>query len=29
MDGRIIASGGMEIAESLEAGGYDSFRQAG
>lgn len=29
MDGRIIASGGMEIAEALEAGGYEAFRKAG
>jgi Fe-S cluster assembly ATP-binding protein len=26
IDGRIVASGGMEIAERLEASGYDSFR---
>jgi Fe-S cluster assembly ATP-binding protein len=26
VDGRIVASGGMEIAERLEAEGYDSFR---
>jgi Fe-S cluster assembly ATP-binding protein len=28
VDGRIVASGGMEIAERLEAEGYESFRQA-
>jgi Fe-S cluster assembly ATP-binding protein len=28
IDGRIVASGGMEIAERLEAEGYESFRQA-
>jgi len=27
VDGRIVASGGMEIAERLEAEGYESFRQ--
>ncbi len=26
VDGRIVASGGMEIAEKLEASGYESFR---
>ena len=26
MDGRIVASGGMEIAETLERDGYESFR---
>ncbi len=26
IDGRIVASGGMEIAEQLEADGYDAFR---
>jgi Fe-S cluster assembly ATP-binding protein len=26
IDGRIVASGGMEIAETLEASGYESFR---
>ncbi|WP_436795169.1 Fe-S cluster assembly ATPase SufC [Actinospongicola halichondriae] len=26
VDGRIVASGGMELAEKLEADGYDSFR---
>jgi len=26
VDGRIVASGGMEIAERLEADGYESFR---
>jgi Fe-S cluster assembly ATP-binding protein len=26
IDGRIVASGGMEFAERLEASGYDSFR---
>jgi Fe-S cluster assembly ATP-binding protein len=29
MDGRIIESGGMELAERLEREGYDAFRQAG
>jgi Fe-S cluster assembly ATP-binding protein len=28
VDGRIVASGGMEIAAKLEADGYDSFRPA-
>jgi Fe-S cluster assembly ATP-binding protein len=28
VDGRIVASGGMEIAAQLEAGGYESFRVA-
>ena len=28
MDGRIVASGGMEIAELLERDGYESFRPA-
>ncbi|HEX4903289.1 MAG TPA: Fe-S cluster assembly ATPase SufC [Acidimicrobiales bacterium] len=28
VDGRIVASGGMEIAERLEAEGYESFRTA-
>jgi Fe-S cluster assembly ATP-binding protein len=28
VDGRIVASGGMEIAAKLEAGGYESFRTA-
>jgi Fe-S cluster assembly ATP-binding protein len=28
MDGRIISSGGMELAERLEREGYDSFRSA-
>jgi Fe-S cluster assembly ATP-binding protein len=28
MDGRIVASGGMELAERLEREGYDSFRSA-
>ena len=28
VDGRIVASGGMEIAERLEAEGYESFRAA-
>ena len=26
VDGRIVASGGMEIAEKLEVSGYESFR---
>ena len=26
MDGRIVASGGMEIAETLERDGYEAFR---
>ena len=26
IDGRIVASGGMELAEKLEADGYESFR---
>ena len=26
VDGRIVASGGMELAEQLEAEGYESFR---
>ncbi len=29
VDGRIVASGGMEIAETLEREGYDSFRAVG
>ncbi len=29
MDGRIVASGGMEIVELLERDGYESFRSAG
>jgi len=29
MEGRIVASGGMEIAELLERDGYESFRPAG
>ena len=29
IDGRIVASGGMEIAERLEHDGYESFRPAG
>ncbi len=29
IDGRIVASGGMEIAERLERDGYESFRPAG
>ena len=29
MDGRIVASGGMEIAETLERDGYESFRGVG
>ena len=29
MDGRIVASGGMEIVELLERDGYESFRAAG
>ncbi|HRE00056.1 MAG TPA: Fe-S cluster assembly ATPase SufC [Ilumatobacteraceae bacterium] len=28
IDGRIVASGGMELAERLEADGYESFRDA-
>ncbi len=28
VDGRIVASGGMEIAERLERDGYESFRPA-
>jgi Fe-S cluster assembly ATP-binding protein len=27
IDGRIIASGGMELAEQLERDGYDGFRE--
>jgi Fe-S cluster assembly ATP-binding protein len=27
VDGRIVATGGMEIAEQLEKSGYDSFRK--
>ena len=27
MDGRIVASGGMEIAETLERDGYEAFRE--
>jgi Fe-S cluster assembly ATP-binding protein len=26
VDGRIVATGGMELAERLEKSGYDSFR---
>jgi Fe-S cluster assembly ATPase SufC len=26
VDGRIVASGGMELAIQLESSGYDSFR---
>ena len=29
MDGRIVASGGMEIAETLERDGYEAFREPG
>ena len=29
IDGRIVASGGMELAEKLEADGYESFRAPG
>ena len=28
VDGRIVASGGMELAEQLERDGYDAFREA-
>ena len=27
MDGRIVTSGGMEIAETLERDGYEAFRE--
>ena len=27
IDGRIVATGGMELAERLEKSGYDSFRE--
>ena len=28
VDGRVVASGGMELADRVESGGYDSFRSA-